>query len=674
MDSKERTVAGATAVLRSFLASGQALPVADDPEPEVSVILVLYNRAELTLRCLRSLGELRVPRETIVVDNASSDATPLLLQRAPGARVIRSATNDGFLLAVNRAARRARGRHLLLLNNDAELLPGSLESGLRVLKGDPAIGAVGGRLVLPDGSLQEAGSIVWSDGSCLGYGRGADPFAPEFMFQRDVDYCSGALLLTPRELFLGMGGFDERYAPAYYEEVDYCVRLWRSGRRVVYDPHMTAQHFEFASSSSMDAAVRMQVERRATFVGIHRDWLESQPAPVIDRALHARSRRRGLRVLFVDDRVPRRRLGSGLPRSLDVLEALVALGHETTLYPLSFPHQDWHEVYAEVPREVEVMLGRGREGFLPFWQERAGYYDLVMVSRDHNLELLLEAAAGAGPLFGDTPLVFDAEAVVAPREVAQRRLAGERVSDAEAHDLLRAELRLAQAAGASVVTAVSEPDRRWLASAGAEDVIVLGAVAEPAATPAAFAARRGLLFVGAIHEDSSPNADALVWFADRVLPRLRARLGESFRVRVAGLNLSAQVEERAARGCFELLGPVEDLKPLYDAARVFVAPTRFAAGLPLKVLDAAAHGVPVVGTKILAEQLGWTHERELLVGDDEAAVADACLALHEDAALWGRLREAALRRVAQDHTRQAFAARLAEALERASARRRQRIA
>lgn len=673
MGSRERTVAEATAALRGFLASGQALHLPDDPAPVVSVILALFNRAELTLRCLRSIAEQRVPLEVVAVDNASTDLTSLLLARAPGARVIRSAANDGFLLAVNRAARRCRGRHLLLLNNDAELLPGSLESGLQTLESDAAVGAVGGRLILPDGTLQEAGSIVWNDGGCLGYGRGRDPFAPEYMFRRDVDYASGALLLTPRELFLGMGGFDERYAPAYYEEVDYCVRLWRSGRRVVYDPHLTARHFEFASSPSMDAAVAMQAERRRVFVDAHADWLKDQQPPEPARALHARSRRRGLRVLYVDDRVPRRRLGSGLPRSLDLLRALVSLGHEATFYPLSFPHQEWHEVYAEVPREVEVMLGPGRQGFLRFWSERAGYYDLVIVSRDHNLELLLDAPGSPRPLFGETPLVFDAEAVVAPREVAQRRLAGEAVSDAEARELLRSELRLAQAAGASVVTTVSETDRRWLASVGGEHVVVLGAVATPAPTRAAFAERAGFLFVGAIHEDSSPNADGLVWFADHVLPRLRARLGDSLRLRVAGLNLSVQVEERAARGLLELLGPVEDVRPLYEAARVFVAPTRFAAGIPLKVLDAAAHGVPVAGTAILARQLGWDPGRELLAGDEPQAMADACLTLHDDAAAWGRTREAALARIAREHSRAGFTARLADALALAATRRPARI-
>src|SRR5262249_1916395 len=153
-----------------------------------------------------------------------------------------------FLLAVNQAAREARGEYLLLLNNDAQLLPGSLAAAIATLESGVDIGAVGARIILLDGMLQEAGSIIWRDGSCLGYGRGDDPFAPMYMFRRDVDYCSGAFLLTPRRVWEQLGGFDEQFKPAYYDETDYCVRLWERGLRVVYEPNAAVLHYEFASS------------------------------------------------------------------------------------------------------------------------------------------------------------------------------------------------------------------------------------------------------------------------------------------------------------------------------------------------------------------------------------------------------------------------------------------
>ncbi len=182
----------------------------------MSVILVLWNRAALTLSCLRALcGSTDVPFEIVIVDNASTDETPDLLTKLVGATILRNVENLGFTVAANIGAAAARGEFLLFLNNDADLLPAAIERLVETIRRSGRIAAVGGKLVFPDGRLQEAGSIIWSDGSCEGYGRGDDPSAPEFNFERDVDFCSAALLLTPRRLFESLGGFDERYRPAY---------------------------------------------------------------------------------------------------------------------------------------------------------------------------------------------------------------------------------------------------------------------------------------------------------------------------------------------------------------------------------------------------------------------------------------------------------------------------
>ncbi len=175
------------------------LPRAESPV--VSVLLPVFNRADLTLRCLRSLAAIQLPMEIIVIDNASTDLTAALLGRTTGAMVVRNTQNVGFLAAINQAADLARGETLLLLNSDTEVLPGSLEAALETLSASTSIGAVVGRLVHPDGKLQEAGAIVWRDGSCQSYGRGDDPNAPAYMFRRLVDFGSAAFLLTRRSNF-----------------------------------------------------------------------------------------------------------------------------------------------------------------------------------------------------------------------------------------------------------------------------------------------------------------------------------------------------------------------------------------------------------------------------------------------------------------------------------------
>jgi glycosyltransferase involved in cell wall biosynthesis len=185
-------------------------------------------------------------------------------------------------------------------------------------------------------------------------------------------------------------------------------------------------------------------------------------------------------------------------------------------------------------------------------------------------------------------------------------------------------------------------------------------VLEPRPTPRPFAERSGALFVGAFHRDGSPNADSVAWFVGEILPLLRARIADLW-LTVAGAHPSPRVLALSGEGV-EVLGRVDDLVPLYDQARLFVAPTRFAAGVPYKCHHAAAHGVPIVCTSLLAAQLGWRHDVELLVADEPGAFAEQCHRLYTDGALWSRLREAALARVAAECGKRAFDETLAEAL------------
>jgi O-antigen biosynthesis protein len=641
------------AQLAGFLASGARLRFDSGGAPRVSVLLVLFNRSELTLRCLRALCEQAVDTrlELIVVDNASTDDTDLLLHRIDGAHVIRPGSNLGFVEGCNLAARSARGEYLLFLNNDAEILPDSLATAVAALDAAPGLGAVGGKLVLPDGSLQEAGSIVWSDGSCLGYGRGHSPWAPEYAFSRDVDYCSAALLLTPRHVFLTMGGFDGRFAPAYYEDVDYCVRLWKAGYRVQFHPRLLAMHFEFASSGSLERAIQMQAERRQRFVAKHHRWLAQQSEPLPHTPLRARARDgSGLRVLVFDDRVPHSSTGFGFPRAVELIRALVDLGHFVTLYPTSVLREPWPEVYEELPSGVEVMLGYGPARVEQFMDDRRGYYDRIIVSRPHNAELL-RAKLGMPQHWG-VPTIFDAEAICSVRDLARRRLTGEQVDEATEREMVRREIALAE--GMSAVLCVSALEARAFADGGARGVHVLTHAISPTPTCAPFELRDSILFVGAFHE-LSPNADSVVWFVREVLPRINAAVGRDVRFLIAGPDPPPDVRSLAG-GAIEVLGAVADLAPLYETARLFVAPTRFSAGIPLKVIHASAHGVPVVASPLLAHQLNWRNGRELLTGESREELAAACASIYMDGTRWLQIRREALRRVEADYSRANFIA------------------
>lgn len=643
--------------LDAFLESGARLALPTSKAPEVSILLVLYNQAELTFQCLRSLRVgLDRPSEVIIVDNASADRTGELLDRLDGARVVRNAENLHFLRAVNQGAKLAKGKALLLLNNDARLRPGSIAAAWERLAAEPDLGGVGGRIVLLDGTLQEAGSIIWNDGACLGHGRGRDPEAGDFQFRRDVDYVSGAFLMVRRADFERLGGLDEAFAPAYYEETDLCMRLRQAGMRIGFDPRIVIRHFEFGSATTSDSALALQAAHHKLFATRHAAELKAhhypQGTPELVARMHDDKRPR---LLILDDQIPYPHLGAGYPRALDLLRSAHDAGWFVTFYPLVVPDADYGEAYDGVlPPDVEIAAERGIEGLAAFLKARKGYYDAVLVSRPDNMASLKAAMAAAPGAIDPARLIYDAEAIFATRD--ERRPGANSAKVAAA---IKAEASMALSA--RLVLAVSEPDAAAFRKAGAKDVRVLGHAVEPRPTAAGFGARREFLFVGALDDDNSPNVDSLVFFAEEVAPRLERLIGSDWTLLAAGRNGAAQINAlRSPR--VKLLGPVPDLSALYDSARVFVAPTRFAAGLPMKMHEAASRALPSVATTLLARQLGWSSERELLAADDPQAFAEACARLYTDAELWARVRQSALAGVARDCSSERFGATVADAL------------
>lgn len=644
--------------LEAFLSGSEMLRLPRSDRPEISILLVLYNQAELTFGCLSSiletLGSGGPAVEVIIVDNASTDMTTALLDRIEGATVIRNPSNLHFLKAVNLGAKSVQGRAILLLNNDAQLLPGSVASALHTLDSAPDIGAVGGRIILPDGTLQEAGSIIWQDGACSGYGRGQDPSNPDFMYQRDVDYCSGAFLLTPTSVFRELGGFDERFAPAYYEETDYCVRLWESGRRVVFDPDVTIIHFEFGSSSGSSEALALQQTNYRIFASQHAEWLagqfEASPANVL-AARTARSRQP--RILVIEDRVPKIELGTGYPRSNRLLHELLDAGAQVTLFPIHRHAETWQGVRRALDKRIEVLIRAEGSQIRGYLDARRGHFDAIIVCRPPNMDLVLEAIGAERDLIGQAKVIYDAEALFVSRILQKMEAEGQPATETERHRLIAQEVTLTRLADA--VVSVSPAEQTTLEDYGAKQVYLLGHALDDKPLATGFEERDQIVFLGAMQEDDAPNADAVRWFASEILPDIRRSLGQDLRLTVIGRAGAPTI--KALDGTdVDLVGMVEDLVPALARARILVVPTRFAAGIPHKVHQAAMLGIPMVVTDLIFDQLGWNRDEDVLVASEPKAFAAACVRLYTDRSMWEATRANALAHARQDCAPEIFTA------------------
>jgi len=229
--------------------------------PTVTILVPAFNHVATTLECLSSIADNADPDgptfEVIVANDASTDGSADLLASVTNLRIVTQPTNLGFLLNCNAAAQHARGQLLLLLNNDVQVTRGWLGALVDCLRSSPDVGAVGPRIVYPSGWLQEAGTSLHRNGTSEMIGLNGDPDAPQFGYTRDVDYCSGACLLVKVVDFEALGGFDTRYAPAYCEDSDLCMRLRESGKRIVYCAESTVIHHLSVTSDAMKSDYKL---------------------------------------------------------------------------------------------------------------------------------------------------------------------------------------------------------------------------------------------------------------------------------------------------------------------------------------------------------------------------------------------------------------------------------
>lgn len=634
----------ADAVWSAF--ASRKIDFSHDGAPSLTAIMVPTGgiaRTLVTLTALRACYRGQI--DLILIDSGGSAAGEDLETYLTGQTVLRfgvpltaAASRDAGLVC-------AAADTVLFLDDGIDPLPGAIER----LNSDPSIGAVGARLMSPDGTIFEAGGIVWRDGGLTRYCQGQPPLTPEANFVRDTDYCSTRFLVARKSILDALEDQAEGIAGTGHDSADFCVRIQRAGGRVVYDPGVLV----FLPVGPEDP----DPDGQAAFAAAHQAYLAGQFDPGPEAPLAARGPGRGQRrILFVEDSVPLRRIGSGFVRSNDVVRALAAAGAEVTVYPMRDNGFPFAAIRTELPETVEVMHDRTVADFAAFRAARQGHYHTVWIARTHNLDLIHQTIdAMTGPDGQRVRIVADTEAVASLRRAEQAAVMDEPF-DLEA--ALRDELRNLGVAAAAV--AVTEAEAEVLRGHFPGPVAVLGHGVAAAPTARPFEERAGILFVGAVHGMTHPNYDGLVWFVDEVLPRIEESLGWRTRLTVAGyIGPEANLDRFKGHARVTLRGPMADLTPLYASHRVAVAPARFAAGIPYKVHEAAGLGVPIVTTTLLARQLGWEDGEALGAADrdDPAGFAARVVALHGDEALWTRIRDAALDRVRTQLDRETFAAR-----------------
>jgi len=608
-------------------------------KPTVSIVLPAYNQAQYTHNAISSIikSSPKDSYEIIVMDdNSPQSEAKNLNQKIKNITFVSNEINLGFLKNCNKGATYAKGKYILFLNNDTYVLDNWLDSLVELIESKSDIGMVGSKLVYPDARLQEAGGIVWNDASGWNYGRLDIPTKPEYNYVKEVDYISGASIMIKHDLWEEIGGFDERYIPAYYEDTDLAFEVRKHGKKVVYQPKSEVVHFEGISHGvNLGSNIKKyQVINNKKFYLKWKNVLNTENFPNKNEVFLARDRSRLKRhMLFVDHYLPHFDQDAGSKATFQYLRTFVQSGIKVHFIGDNFWHYpDTQYLDALTSIGIEVLYGQWYKKNLTEWlYENSKYFDYIILSRPHiavkYIDIVREASSNAYIIYFGHDLHFLRER----REYEVKKNKHYLISS---QHWKQQELNMIEKSDiayffSNIEKSVIEQINQNLKV----DIVPLYIYENFIQSEYHFSRREGIMFVGGFGH--GPNVDAMKWFVHEVWPLIMKRIGK-VNFYIIGSNPPKEILN-LKNETIKVTGFVcdEELNEYYNNCRLVIAPLRFGAGVKGKIIDALYHGMPIVTTSIGAEGLQEAQDCLCIANDEQTFADEVCRLYLDEKALKG---------------------------------------
>ena len=576
------------------------IDVGNEANPLVSIIIPVYNQFSYTYRAIRSIIEFTedIKHEVIIADDNSTDETKDIQKYIKNITVSRNKKNLGFLLNCKNASKKARGKYILFLNNDTCVQPMWLDHLVHTIESDKSIGMVGSKLVYPDGRLQEAGGIIWNDASGWNYGRLSNPEASEYNYVKDVDYISGASIMISKKLWDKIGGFDERYVPAYFEDSDLAFEVRKAGYRVVYQPLSVVVHFEGIShGTNVNQGIKAyQVKNKEKFVAKWKSELENQYPNAVN-VFKARERSKDKKtILVIDHYVPHIDKDAGSKTVYQYLKLFVSLGLNVKFIGDNFYR---HEPYTTILQQmgIEVLYGPQYAREYQNWiKDNKDEFDYIFMNRPHISIKYIDFVKK----HTKAKLIYYGHDLHFLRTQREYELTGNKALMKDIDYWRKIEFEIMSKADLVYYPSTIEVEYlKQLNSSLNVKVLTPYLFEEVEANKYLIDKRNGILFVGGFGH--GPNIDAVLWFAKDIFPKIIEK-NPKIVWYIIGSNPPEDVLNLASQNII-VKGFVsdEELTNTYKMVRLVVAPLRYGAGVKGKVVEAMKNGTPVVTTSVGAE-------------------------------------------------------------------------
>ena len=636
LQSRRADAAGRATVIALQVEQLRALASAhaDSRPVDISIIVPTFNHVEYTLTCVRSILEHSTKHryEIIVGNDRSSDETELALAAIGGVvRVITHPVNQGFVRNCNRCAEQAAGHYVVFLNNDTFVLDGWLDSLVAPFEKLPSIGLVGSKLLMPDGSLQEAGGILWRDGSAWNFGRGQDPRLPEFNYLKDTDYVSGASIAVPIVLWREVGGFDERYSPAYCEDADLAFTLRSKGYRTVFQPFSAVIHHEGVShGTDVGAGIKSyQLENTRKFRDKWRNVLETEHLPNAEDVLLARDRSaRRPHIVVIDHYIPQPDKDAGSRTMFQYLRLLVNAGFQVTFLPDNkFHDRPYGRLLQDLGIEVLYNTSSSSVDYEEWFKKNGHYFKYAFLSRAHIAKNYIAFVRN----YSNARMLFYGHDIAILRLEQEGKVSKDSRIVEEIGEWREMETLLWSAS--DVIYYPAEFECEYVRERYPEKIVrqIPAYIYQSSQLPRLETEQRNpppnLLYVGGFRH--RPNIDAVLWFHNEVLPLIRALI-PNIVLQIVGSHPPPEIVELAAENV-AVTGYLSDrmLDLMYQSSSIAVVPLRYGGGIKGKVIEAFAQGIPVVSTSVGLQGLIGAEEC-LVLADDAEAFAQAVVRLMKD--------------------------------------------